>query len=378
MKRISIFIFLLILILLTSALSFSQWKGKKEIKKGVIYMSNSEKGLWQGSKKLVMEEIFTIGVEEGDDEYLLSMPICVETDSSDNIYIADMQDDFIKVYDNTGKFLRQIGRRGQGPGEFQELLWMSFTPTSKICVNEDYGPLRKISILTLTGDFIRSFVVNDIIVSRMAGDFRGETLFFTRKMPPLNFKKFYQHDYYFEVYQYDMHGKLINKFCELEGAGKISGIDHYAKWGYIATRGNGDLLIAFSYPYIIKLYDTKGNHKKTITKKSKAFKPPRFIEEEIVPGRRIGRFELNAEIRNILVLPDDNFLIRIFNRDPDLNNKNGSKTFYDLFDSEGHFLQSFFWNERIIHVDDKGFAYTITSFEDIPKVKKYKMSFSNK
>lgn len=45
----------------------------------------------------------------------------VAIDHSGRVYIADSQELNIKVFDSDGRFLATIGRRGQGPGEFQEI-----------------------------------------------------------------------------------------------------------------------------------------------------------------------------------------------------------------------------------------------------------------
>jgi len=39
-------------------------------------------------------------------------------DRDGNIYVCDYQSNNIKVFDSPGKFIKTIGRPGQGPGEF--------------------------------------------------------------------------------------------------------------------------------------------------------------------------------------------------------------------------------------------------------------------
>ena len=47
-----------------------KWKGKREIKDGVVYIHNPEKGLWQGKKEMTMQEVLSIGIEDGDENYI--------------------------------------------------------------------------------------------------------------------------------------------------------------------------------------------------------------------------------------------------------------------------------------------------------------------
>lgn len=72
------------------------------------------------------------------------------------IYIADRSDGSIKVYEKNGRLRRTIGRRGQGPGEFN--------PPSGLSVLEDKlyvadGANGRIQILTRDGRYLSSFKV---------------------------------------------------------------------------------------------------------------------------------------------------------------------------------------------------------------------------
>lgn len=51
-------------------------------------------------------------------EELLGVVNTIKTDDSGYVYITDEQSPLIRVYDNLGKFLRTVGREGDGPGEF--------------------------------------------------------------------------------------------------------------------------------------------------------------------------------------------------------------------------------------------------------------------
>jgi len=51
---------------------------------------------------------------------MLLEPAVVDADEAGKVYVLDRKAGQIKVFDPQGNFLRAIGRRGQGPGEFQE------------------------------------------------------------------------------------------------------------------------------------------------------------------------------------------------------------------------------------------------------------------
>lgn len=103
------FLFLLLFISCTS--------NKKEI-------DNFEKG-----KPIEVNQNLIIGNSEQPDEYQLGDPIGIRTDSLGNIYIADRATLKIKKFNREGLFLKTIGKRGRGPGEFYDI--NSFELTAK-------------------------------------------------------------------------------------------------------------------------------------------------------------------------------------------------------------------------------------------------------
>jgi len=73
------------------------------------------KDIKKSDGKIKLTEIKTWGKEAND---YLKNPLDVTVDSKGNLYISNTGEDEIRVFSNTGKVLRAIGRGGQGPGEF--------------------------------------------------------------------------------------------------------------------------------------------------------------------------------------------------------------------------------------------------------------------
>jgi hypothetical protein len=61
-----------------------------------------------------------IDPETNDPNYIMHNPLAIKIGPDDNIYILDQGNKRIMVYDRRMRFVRQIGRVGQGPGEFIE------------------------------------------------------------------------------------------------------------------------------------------------------------------------------------------------------------------------------------------------------------------
>ncbi len=80
-------------------------------------------------------------------------PSGVQCDTAGNVYVLDFSDNNIKVLDAAGKFLRVIGRKGQGPGEFNMPTGLAVTGDRLIVL--DMGN-RRICALTLSGEHMKA------------------------------------------------------------------------------------------------------------------------------------------------------------------------------------------------------------------------------
>ena len=69
--------------------------------------------------QVTLQEVLTIGDdEEAAKEYLFAGPSHIQVDEQGRIYVADMHQASIRVFNAKGVFITRIGSRGQGPGEF--------------------------------------------------------------------------------------------------------------------------------------------------------------------------------------------------------------------------------------------------------------------
>ena len=79
---------------------------------------------------------FAVGRAEGADHEMFADVAAVAFDARDNLYVLDRQSARIMVYDPAGRFLRQVGRKGQGPGELQVPLGMAVAPDGSVMVSD--------------------------------------------------------------------------------------------------------------------------------------------------------------------------------------------------------------------------------------------------
>ncbi|WP_158278755.1 6-bladed beta-propeller [Rhodohalobacter mucosus] len=105
-----------------------------------------------------METNLIIGLEEQPFENQFGRPLAVRTDAENNIYVADRGNLTIKVFDSDGNYLRSLGGRGRGPGEFQDIELMELTPENDLVVM-DRGNLQY-TVISSEGDLIDSYPYN--------------------------------------------------------------------------------------------------------------------------------------------------------------------------------------------------------------------------
>lgn len=78
--------------------------------------------------------VFSVGAEEGESWEMLSNVQAVRFDGRDNLYVLDSGNFRVLVFDRAGKFVRQIGKQGNGPGELTFPLGLAIAPDGKIVV----------------------------------------------------------------------------------------------------------------------------------------------------------------------------------------------------------------------------------------------------
>lgn len=102
-------------------------------------------------QKVKLTENLTIGAEKtGEKEYLLNYPRWVCADGKGNIYIAEGTELTIRMFDKNGKFVKRIGRRGKGPGEFTDLTLVYINNQDELLTFDHFN--RRISFFDNAGN----------------------------------------------------------------------------------------------------------------------------------------------------------------------------------------------------------------------------------
>lgn len=121
---------------------------------GVTHIQNPATPL-HPARTMIFEEEFSYEETDQAGEIRLFKPGGFAVDAEGKVYIADESDMAIKVFDQAGKFVRAIGRRGEGPGEFASLGFIFPLPDGRLLVTDEVA--RRISFFGLERQFLSSF-----------------------------------------------------------------------------------------------------------------------------------------------------------------------------------------------------------------------------
>jgi hypothetical protein len=110
-------------------------------------------------KRIVFREELTIGVAEGDENYMFGGSIFPNADDEGNFYITDWNRKRIQKYDAAGKFVLTIGRQGQGPGEFGNISIVRFDRKGRLYVTDIVN--RRLNFFDKAGHFLEQISLPD-------------------------------------------------------------------------------------------------------------------------------------------------------------------------------------------------------------------------
>ncbi len=132
------------------------WVGTITTEGKVTTVVNESGSVWGGAAKLVEE--LSIGVETGDDEYMLGYVPGMYADD-DEIFVIDRQIPIVRVYGHDGRHLRNVGGEGQGPGEYTNPCQITGSPDGRIFVLGPAANAGRINVYDADGETIDTWPV---------------------------------------------------------------------------------------------------------------------------------------------------------------------------------------------------------------------------
>jgi len=238
-KIISVILFISAFVLLTSCQKQkAKWKGTIEEADGVTVVKNLKEPFYD-EDIFSLEEDLTIGEKERE-EYVFYRARDIEADSEGNIYVLDIGDKQIKVYNKKGHFLRVISRKGQGPGELSSPIDIYIDEKDLIYISDSEN--NRISVFNKQGDFVNSKNFKEVSVGKIIGaNPQGEIILITNKMSAESDRNYLVLDYSVNIYSPGF--ELLENLHNLS----IPIMQHFTKDGS---------MLALSVPFQNKLCST--------------------------------------------------------------------------------------------------------------------------
>jgi hypothetical protein len=317
---------------------------KIEMIDGVKVVRNFIEDSEEEFKNMDFNEDLSIGNEDDDENYLLVNPVEIESDEEGNIFILDYRECLIKKFDPQGRFIRQFGRRGQGPGEFQNPYSMVISHRNKIYVG-DPG-LNKIEEFSLNGEYKQTLKIefsdyfsvtknNNFIISHRTYDEKGNGY---KNIGRFDFGK-NQADSFFSQRQY-WPARIMDDEFTYE-------FPYFIRW---AIDSKDRVYACSGVKYQISVLDSSGmllfKFGKEVSPISVSGEEMKEIDEILarVPSRPE---EKENPYRANLVYPvlksisiDEKNRVWIEHYQPLWSSRVNQNTFYDVFSSDGIFLFS--------------------------------------
>ncbi len=123
----------LMLIFSSADIDAAQWGGYTENIGGIPSMMNPEAPMLP-VEIIKTEELWRVGADDDEEAAMVGFVTDVLVDEQGNSYLLDSTLNVIRVFGPQGNALREIGREGEGPGEFGIATQFMFLPNKEIGV----------------------------------------------------------------------------------------------------------------------------------------------------------------------------------------------------------------------------------------------------
>lgn len=340
------------------------WKGTVETVDGVEIVHNPKTPMYpQGA--LELREELSIGAAEGAEEYMFIRLRSLAVDDEGSIYALDQRKPRVDVFSSAGAHLRSIGRKGQGPGEFQIPFFIALSPAGELLV----GEMGRLSYFDRAGTFLRS---RDNAVEPLAfvkylanGEAVGTRMVMEEKDPR----------YEVVLCGQDLESKAPLDFSKMpDPSGKYNLFPAVIRWD--ASAGEEIVCGSGAEGYRLDVFDSTG---RVVRRIIKDYDPLPVTDLDIDRMMKRQGFQSRDEVSYPSHLPpiswiyadeDGRTYVSTWQRDPA-----SGVALFNIFDPEGrYFCDSLIPGEPIVFKSGKLYAI-VEDAEGIQYIKRYQMTW---
>jgi hypothetical protein len=156
--------------------------------------------------EVILKKEFSLDMENFEKE--IGYIGCFNADSNGNLYLLDNQLYKILVLNNKGKFLKEMGSKGRGPGEFVAAMDIRINSLGEIVINDVLN--RKFSVFSKEGELIKEVKFTFSSIGGIMLD-NGNFIFNINKFPTSQ-----KENIKVISYLYNSKFKLIKELYEIE------------------------------------------------------------------------------------------------------------------------------------------------------------------
>lgn len=139
------------------------WKGSLREEGGIKVISNPKSPI-DNKGAISIKEDLVIGDNPQTEDNSFSFLKQIIVDENENIYAADGKESRIKVFGRNGKLIRVIGKKGQGPGELDGIISISFSGRNKELLVQEAN--RNLEYFSIDGVFRKkATILNETALS---------------------------------------------------------------------------------------------------------------------------------------------------------------------------------------------------------------------
>lgn len=322
-----IVIFLSVLVMLASCQKQKVvWKGQMSTEDGVTVVENPKTPMYE-QPVLILNEELRIGEEENRSDYLFYKVRSIAVDNKENIYISDEGENHVKVFNREGKYLRTIGRPGQGPGEIGHPTKIFIGNNNELIVTD--SKWRSLHSFSSEGRFLGSRKFNTVYPFYIARDSKEHYYVMNFRRDPG------ARGGGFDLLKFNSDLEVVSTLVKLEISPQANREEFDQIPGF-AVRKDDCLVFGYSASYTFKILSLDGEVTRIIKKKYDLIPIPDEVKKKVQEReprltiefpkyyRAFFNFFLDDSGRLFVLTPGEDIIESIYN--------------CDVFDPEGRFL----------------------------------------
>lgn len=284
----------------------------------------------------------------------------IAVDNSGRIYVLDYMEAELRVFDEKGRYIRTVGGKGEGPGEFTGPFSLGITAKNSLMVHDLVG--HRISYFSEDGDYISSISTADMIMTDSDVDSSGNIIGLIFTTGP--------EGQTLELKRFDQNKNTLTSYCTFLKRGMESANNPFGPDLHWTRYLEDQVICGYSRTYELRVYNLDGKKLRTITHD---YRPVKITQDEVEALRnrlpamtRIQTPKFRPAYQNISADEDGRIFVATWEKA-----ESGKGYLYDVFGREGVFMTRIELDfPPVLWKDSK--LYTIEEDrEGYPVVKRY-------